>query len=88
MLLSISVNLLPVSLERQKLHRVRRKFIHSLVWADVTLRHAKGKNAENTVYACALLSTHVDTNGTKGEKGAVSRMSDQANVNITQQTLQ
>ena len=29
---------------------------YSLGRADVTLRHAKGKITENTVYACALLS--------------------------------
>ncbi len=39
----------------------------------------RGKIAENTVYACALLSAHTDTHGTKGEKGTISRMSDQAN---------
>ncbi len=38
---------------------------------DVTLRHAKGKIAENTVYACALLSAHTDTHGTKGKKGTL-----------------
>ncbi len=55
---------------------------HSLGWTDVTLRHAMGKIAENTVYACALLSAHVDTHGTKGKKGTISRMSDQANAKI------
>ncbi len=54
---------------------------YSLGRADVTLRHAKGKIAENTVYACALLSAHGDTHGTKGKKGMISRMSDQANDN-------
>ena len=53
--------------------------LHSLGRADVTLRHAKGKIAENTVYVCSLLSAHADTHGTKGEKGTISRMSDQAN---------
>ena len=40
----------------------------------------RGKIAENTVYACALLSTHTNTHGTKGKKGTISRMSDQANT--------
>ncbi len=40
----------------------------------------RGKIAENTVYACALLSAHTDTHGTKGKKGTISRMSDQANT--------
>ena len=40
----------------------------SLGRADVTLRHAKGKIAENTVYACALPSAHVYARH-KGEKG-------------------
>ncbi len=40
----------------------------------------KGKMAENTVYACALLSAQADTHGTKGKKGTISRMSDQANA--------
>ncbi len=40
----------------------------------------RGKIAENTVYACALLSAHTDTHGTKGKKGMISRMSDQANI--------
>ena len=53
---------------------------HSLGRANVTLRHTKGKIAENTMYACALLSAHADTQGTKGKKGAISRMSDQANA--------
>ncbi len=53
---------------------------YSLGWADVILRHAKGKIADNRVYACALLSAHTDTHGTKGKKGTISRMSDQANV--------
>ena len=52
---------------------------HSLGRADVTLRHAEGKITENTVYACALLSAHGDTHGTKGKKGMISRMYDQAN---------
>ncbi len=39
----------------------------------------RGKIAENTVYACALLSAHNDTHGTKGKKWTISRMSDQAN---------
>ncbi len=52
---------------------------HSLDRADVKLRHAKGKIAENTVYVCALLSAHADTHGTKGQKGTISQMSDQAN---------
>ncbi len=56
------------------------KMEYSLGRADVKLRHAKGKIAENTVYACALLSVHADTHGTKGKKGTISRMSDQANV--------
>ncbi len=51
----------------------------SLGWADVKLHHAKGKIVENTVCACALLSALTDTHGTKGEKGTISRMSDQAN---------
>ncbi len=37
---------------------------NSLGWTDVKLRHAKGKIAENTVYA---------------KKGTISRMSNQAN---------
>ena len=41
--------------------------MHSLGRADVTLRHARGKISENTVYACALLSGHADTHGTKGK---------------------
>ncbi len=49
---------------------------HSLGRADVRLRHARGKTAENAVYACALLSAHTDTHGTKGKKGTISRMSD------------
>ncbi len=64
--------------------RKQKKFIpfssYSLGRADVTLRHAKGKIAENTVYACALLSAHGDTHGTKGKKGMISRMFDQANI--------
>ncbi len=40
----------------------------------------RGKIAENTMYACALLSAHTDTHGTKGKKGTISRMSDQANT--------
>ena len=55
---------------------------HSLGRTDVTLRHVKGKITENTVYACALLSAHADTHGTKGKKGTISRMSDQANAKI------
>ena len=53
---------------------------HSLGRADVKIRHAKGKIAENIVYACALLSVHTDTHGMKGKKGTISRMSDQANT--------
>ena len=53
--------------------------VDSLGRADVTLCHAKGKIAENTVYACALLSAQADTHVTKGKKGTISRMSDQAN---------
>ncbi len=54
---------------------------HSLGQADVTLRHVKGKTAENTAYACALPSAHGDTHGTKGKKGMIYRMSaDQANA--------
>ena len=41
----------------------------------VTL-HAKGKNAENTVYACKLIRT------AQREKGTISPMSDQANMNV------
>ena len=52
---------------------------YSLGRAAITLRHAKGKIAENTVYACALLSAQADTHGTKGKKGTISQMSDQAN---------
>ena len=51
---------------------------YSLGRANVTLRHAKEKIAENTVYACVLLSAHADTHGTKGKKGTICRMSDQA----------
>ena len=51
----------------------------SLGRADVISLHAKGKIAENRVYACALLSAHTDTHSTKGGKGTISRMSDQAN---------
>ena len=54
--------------------------MNSLGRADVKLRHTKGKITENTVYACALLSAHADTHGTKGKKGTISRMSDQANA--------
>ncbi len=46
-----------------------RMYWYSLGRADVKLRHAKGKSAENTVYARALLSAHVDTHGTKGKRG-------------------
>ena len=53
---------------------------HSLGGADIKLRHAKGKIAENTVYTCALLIAHAVTHGTKGEKESISRMSDQANM--------
>ena len=62
--------------------------MHSLGRADVKLRHAKGKTAENTMYACAcaLLSAHADNDmhtataraRSKGKKGMISRMSDQA----------
>ena len=55
--------------------------LYSLGQADVILRHAKGKIMENRVHACALLSTHTDTHGTKGKKGTISRMSNQANTN-------
>ena len=58
---------------------IRQISMHSLGRADVTLRHAKGKIAGNRVYACALPSAHGDTHGTKGKKGMISRMSDQAN---------
>ena len=40
---------------------------------------SKGKIAENTVYACALLSAHADAHDTKGKLGMISRMFDQAN---------
>ncbi len=53
---------------------------NSLGRVDVKLRHTKGKIAENTVYACVLLSMDADTHGTKGEKGTISWMSDRANV--------
>ena len=43
----------------------------------------RGKIAENTVYVCALLSAHTDTQGTKGKKGTISRMSDQANDTVS-----
>ncbi len=49
--------------------------------ADVKLRHAKGKIAENTVYACALLSPYADTQRCQGKKGMISRMSDQGQAN-------
>ena len=51
---------------------------YSLGRDDVTLP-AKGKIAENTVYACVLLSAHTNTHDTKGKKGTISRLSDQAN---------
>ena len=51
----------------------------SLGRADVKLRHAKGKIAENIVYVCALLSAQGDTHGTKRKKGTISRMSNQVN---------
>ncbi len=59
-----------------------KQFLNSLGRADVTLRHAKGKIAENTVYACALPSADGDTHGTKGKKEMISRMSDQANMYV------
>ena len=52
--------------------------VYSLGRADIKLQHAKGEIAENTVYACALLSAHI---ATKGKKGKISWMSDQANGN-------
>ena len=60
-----------------------KRSLHSLGRADVKLRDAKGKIAENTVYACALLSAHADAQGTKGKKRMIFRMSDQANVGFT-----
>ncbi len=45
--------------------------MHSLGRVDVKLRQAKGKIAENTVYACVLLSAHAGTHGTKGKKGTI-----------------
>ena len=56
---------------------------YSLGRAGVKLRHAKGKIADIAVYACALLSAHIDTHGTKGKKGMVSRISKQANEQCT-----
>ena len=46
----------------------------------LNLCNAKEKIDENAVYACALLSVHTDTHGTKGKRGMISWMSDPANV--------
>ncbi len=47
----------------------RATVVHFLGWANVKLRHAKVKIAEDTVYTCALLCTHTYSYSTKGGKG-------------------